>query len=155
MAAALVTFKYEEKPAIREHCRIERLRKAVKEKQRMWMEELRLYLRETQKHKDELEMSRMLRMQMECFMQGRTLPDTVIRGLPKDTRRIYKKLNSNPPKPPPQKFEFTDAEMNRMVHAELCKDSGVAAGAEGNKVPEKKHTAFQNEKSSVQKQPKK
>jgi len=153
MAAALVTFKYEEKPSIREQTRIDRLRKAVQERQRIWMEELRLYLRARQAYKDELEVSRMLRMQMECFMQGRALSDTVIRGLPKDTRRIYKKLNSNPPKPPPQKFEFTDAEMNRMVHAELFKDSAVAA--ESVKVPDKKHAAFQSEKSSAQKQQKK
>jgi hypothetical protein len=99
--------------------RIKRLRKAIQEKQRNWMEELRKYLRATQVYRDELEVSRMLRMQMECFMQGRALPDSVIRGLPKDTRRIYKKLNSNPPKFPTQNFEVTDVEMKRLVAAEL------------------------------------
>jgi hypothetical protein len=83
------------------------------------MEELRKYLRATRVYKDELEVSRMLRMQMECFMQGRALPDSVIRGLPKDTRRIYKKLNSNPPKCPTQNFDVTDAEMKRLVSTEL------------------------------------
>jgi hypothetical protein len=94
----------------------------VREKQRIWMDDLRKYLKAAQTYKDEREVSRMLRMQMECFMQGRALPDSVIRGLPKDTRRIYKKLNSTPPKPPPQNLDFSDAEMKRMVHAELFKD---------------------------------
>jgi hypothetical protein len=109
----------------------------VREKQRIWMDDLRKYLKAAQTYKDEREVSRMLRMQMECFMQGRALPDSVIRGLPKDTRRIYKKLNSNPPKPPPQNLEISDAEMKRMVHAELFKDFNPV----NMQLPEKKKKA--------------
>jgi hypothetical protein len=120
----------------------------IQEKQRNWILEFRDYLRADQVYRDELEVSRMLRMQMDCFMQGRALPDSVIKGLPKDTRRIYKKLNSNPPKPPLQHFRITDAEMKRLVHAELFKHCQPLS--EGLKMPEKKKKAvFVNETGSA------
>jgi hypothetical protein len=120
----------------------------VQQKQKLWMEELRIYLKAAQVYKDELEVSRMLRMQMECFMQGRSLPDSVIQGLPRGTRRIYKKLNSQPPKPPPQDFEITDTEMKRVVCLELFKDLQKLSSM-SMEVPErKKKTAFVDETGS-------
>jgi hypothetical protein len=146
--AASVQFKYEEKPSIQDHVRIGRLRNVIQAKQRNWILEFRAYLRADQVYRDELEVSRMLRMQMECFMQGRALPDSVLRGLPKDTRRIYKKLNSHPPKPPPQHFQISDVEMKRLVHAELFKDCNPLT--EGTKMPERKKKAvFVNETGSA------
>ena len=116
----------------------------VQEKQRAWLEELRKYLKAAQVYRDEREVSRMLRMQMECFMQGRALPDSVIQGLPRDTRRIYKKLNSNPPKPPPQILEIAEAEMKRAVCVELFQDFKPVS--KGVKLPDvKKKTAFVEE----------
>jgi hypothetical protein len=139
-----VKFKYEEKPSILERIRIKSLRKAVLEKQAEWMEDFRSYLRASRLHRDELEISRMLRVQMECFMQGRVLPDSVIKGLPKDTRRIYKKLNSCPPKPPPQNLEISNSEMKHLVCAELFKYSQPLTGSV--KLLEKKRAAFVDEK---------
>jgi hypothetical protein len=146
--AASVQFKYEEKPPIQGYVRIKRLRNVIQEKQRNWIVEFRAYLKADQVYRDELEVSRMLRMQMDCFMQGRALPDSVIQGLPKDTRRIYKKLNSNPPKPPAQHFQISEAEMKRLVHTELFKDCNPLS--EGTKMPDekrKKKAAFLKEKS--------
>jgi hypothetical protein len=116
----------------------------IQEKQRNWILEFRAYLSADQVYREELEVSRMLRMQMDCFMQGRALPDSVIQGLPKDTRRIYKKLNSHPPRIPPQHFHITDAEMKRLVHTELFRNHKPLS--EGMKMPDKKKKAvFVNE----------